>query len=293
MERPFFMRAFDGDGTSSMARSASCENGPTGSEVSTPVCGPLGMPPTVLADLSDDILEQICLHLLDCISLVRVSRCCDRFHRVATDSEVIIRCAARYDIKPPSTRGRVRLSVLGVAQIVAGLGTNRIFFHRERCGTQKVRPELSMPRVTEIALLLRRIPELTLVIDGHEGRKEGLVVHGSDGTPMRASKGFSEQRAQAVRTALLDLENLKSMDAKGNRVWGMLPKRRFDDRIQCRAWEDAVAEAAAWGDGIESSHAEVYFTIDGVTIPRRGDHYKRAAQAREACVGWQRYFAEE
>lgn len=248
--------------------------------------------PTVLADLSDDMLEQICLHLLDCISLVRVSRCCDRLHRVATDSEVIMRCAARYDIKPTSTR-RVRLSVLRVAQIVAGLGTNRIFFHRERSGTQKVRPELSLPRIAEIALLLRRIPELTLVIDGHEGRKEGLVVHDSDGTPMRASKGFSEQRAQAVRTALLDLENLKSIDARGNRVWGMLPKRRFDDRIQCRAWEDAVAEAAAWGDGIESSHAEVYFTIDGVTIPRRGDHYERAAQAREACVGWQRYFAEE
>ena len=180
---------------------SSCENGPTGSEVSTPVCGPLGMSPTGLADLSDDILEQICLHLLDCISLVRVSRCCDRFHRVATDSEVIIRCAARYDIKPPSTRGRVRLSVLGVAQIVAGLGTNRIFFHRERCGTQKVRPELSMPRVTEIALLLRRIPELTLVIDGHEGRKEGLVVHGSDGTPMRIERVLRATRSSRAYRA--------------------------------------------------------------------------------------------
>jgi len=270
---------------------------------------PTEEPPTppAFADLSDDVLERLCLALIDdfctgVTSLVRLSRCCHRLHGLASDPTIISRCAEVYGIRSRSPGQRVRLALLGVAETVTGLGTNRIFFKKsnvfnaamfsESCEPQ-MRPGSSVARLLEFVLLLRRHPALTLVIDGHEKTSEGMSLEGTDGIEMRHSHGNSLQRAKAVRSAMLEHECLERIDARGNKVWtARLPSPRFPDRIEVCGWEDSVAQIAGWTSGLETMHAECFFTMDGVTIPARPEHYARAAEERDANVGWQRYFAE-
>jgi len=43
-----------------------------------------------------------------------------------------------------------------------------------------------------------------------------------------------------------------------------------------RGWKDLVVSAANWGDNALGSHlVELFFTLDGVEIPTRSEHYAR------------------
>lgn len=275
-----------------------------------------------LSDLADELLELICAALADdyCIgvtSLVRLARSCKKMQMlVVHEPACIARCAAQYNIVLPSSTKKPPFELLAVAETVAGLGTNRIFFQRKGRSymhvTPQIRPGSSGARIQEFALLLRRHPRLTISIEGHEGRHEGIIhalaeaegaADGGDHasavaaaadagmiTSIRASFGQSVQRAEVVRDALLELECLEGLSRLGSRMWGRMPTSRFGPRITTRGWEDSVAEAAGWS-GPETCQCEVFFSLDGIEMPSRGEHYRRAEEARQANVGWQKHFA--
>ena len=138
--------------------------------------------------------------------------------------------------------------------------------------------------------MLRRHPRLTLAIDGHEASHEGVVHETEDGSSVRASFGQSQLRADVVKSALLEIECLTGLSRLGAKIWGKLPSRRFGERITCRGWEDSVAEAAGWEGGLETCHAECYFTLDGVCVPSRPEAYQAAARALDQNVGWRQHF---
>ena len=133
--------------------------------------------------------------------------------------------------------------------------------------------------------MLRRHPRLTLAIDGHEASHEGVVHETEDGSSVRASFGQSQLRADVVKSALLEIECLTGLSRLGAKIWGKLPSRRFGERITCRGWEDSVAEAAGWEGGLETCHAECYFTLDvmkdSVCVPSRPIFYQMAAETLE------------
>lgn len=180
------------------------------------------------------------------------------------------RCAAQYCCADGAVRAvpsQPTLELLGVIETVVALGTNRIYFSNRgraispitRSDTPSIRPGSSLPRLMEFALLLRRHPRLTVAIDGHEASHEALTHRSEDGSDVRCSHGRSQQRADAARDALLELECLRRVSPTGARTWGTLPSARFAERIEhCRGWEDAVATAAGWSGGLETSHAELF-----------------------------------
>jgi hypothetical protein len=237
-------------------------------------------PPPGLHDLADELLHAIGDTLADDLcagaaSLARLSRCCTRLRAVYTDREWLAGVARMYGPLAPAPTASPTLELLGVAEAVAALGTNRVYFQRRGLAqNHTIRPGSSMPRIVEFALLLRRHPRLRLAIDGHEGANEAAYIEAADGTPTRASLGASQRRADAVYAALLGLECLEELDARGNRVWGRLCQPRFEPRItRCRGWEHAVAHAAGWHGGLETAHAEIFVSLDGVEVPARGPHY--------------------
>ena len=253
--------------------------------------------PTTVDDLPDELLERIVMALAEdycsgVVSLVRLARCSRQLHALVANPSVLALCAAQYELSsaPAVTfASHVSFELLSVIETVAGLGTNRVLFTRGKAsavnqlGTDQpvIRPGSSMPRVVEFALLLRRHPKLSVRIEGHEGTHEAVHHAAGDGH-VRMSLGASVQRAEAVRSALLDLECLERLDRRGNRVWGRMARPGFKSRITCRGWEDAVAAEAGWTTPLETSHAEVFFSLGGVEVPSRGVAYAAAAAQMES-----------
>ena len=268
--------------------------------------------PKTLLDLPDDALSAICAAITSDLcegvsSLIALSQTNKALHAVATSSSTLSRCAAQNGITAISPS----LALLDVIETVKGLGQNRIYFKATKSYSEqqptKIRPGSSFPRLAEYVLLMRRHPTLTVRIEGHEGRNEGVRivddVDSGDDEPeppppfnpyMPAnvvSRGRSKERCEAVRAAMLDMECLKCLDNHGNRVWGALPKARLGGRMEIRGWDSAVAEVAGWGGGIECCHCELFFCLSGsgVEVPTRGPHYAAAAAAKGEAVGWHRH----
>ena len=246
-----------------------------------------------LADLPTDLLFSICAALVDDYcdgvrSLVCLAQSSNRLYRLCTSMPCISRCLACYGIETGASRASLAcsLAVLGVAETVAGLGTNRIYVHRRNgvCGQRMVlRPGSSTSRLVEFALLLRRHPTLHVVVEAHESAHEGYeLTDGGRSTHM--TYGVSQERADVVLGALAELECLERLAPSGARVWGTLPSARFGPRVRCRAWADRVAEEAQWGRGLNTSHTELFFTIDGIEMPPRGPHYERALLSAPNCT---------
>lgn len=257
--------------------------------------------PTRLLDLPDEVLECVCASLAEDLcagvtTLVRLSCVSVRFHVIVSSHGNVERCAEAYGIAVPANvkTSHRTLELLSVLETVSALGTNRIQFQRGKGSYDSpvIRPGSSMPRLIEFALLLRRHPALTVAIEGHEHTKEGIVHDDDAGSRVRASFGSSVRRAEAVREALLSFECLERLGRAGNKVWGKLAKPRFAERItRCHGWEDAVAEAAGWTSLLECCHVELFFTFDGVEVPKRGAHYLASREECERSVGWQQHFA--
>ena len=117
--------------------------------------------PVRIVDLADELLELICAALADdyCIgvtSLVRLARTCKKMQMlVVHEPACIARCAAQYNIVLPSSTKKPPFELLAVAETVAGLGTNRIFFQRKGRSymhvTPQIRPGSSGARIQEFA----------------------------------------------------------------------------------------------------------------------------------------------
>ena len=260
------------------------------------VLPPEDAPPN-LTDLPDELISSIACSIAEDLcdgvrSLIALSRCDRQLRSVALHSSTLARCAAVHDIDA----GIPSLALLDVIETTVGLGTNRIYFSSGRrpitFSADKAKPTLrpgsSMPRLIEFALLMRRHPTLRCFIEGHEGPQEGLSFETPEGHTIRAARGVSHERAEATKAELLNLECLKALDKRGNKVWSTMPRSRFAGRVECRGWDDGVAEAAGWTGGLGTCHAEVFFVLNGVEVPRRDEGYAVAEAARERSVGWQR-----
>ena len=213
------------------------------------------------------------------------------------DPVTVRRCARQHGLAVPSET-QPAFELLSIAETCAGLGTTRVYFQRKGRLYMHVKPVIrpgsSLPRVIDFALLLRHHPRLKVVVEGHESTCEGVVQTMEDGREMRASLGQSEARARVVKDALLEYECLERISRIGSKVWGKLPQPRFADRITCRGWEDSVSEAAGWSAGLESAHAELYFTlggVGGVEVPARSPAYAVATRLKARAVGWENHFA--
>ena len=104
----------------------------------------------------------------------------------------------------------------------------------------------SLARLDDIARLLQQhVGRLTVSIEAHTGRN----------APPSFAPHFTRARATVIMLRLL-AEGVSQAQIETANGWGK-----------------DVAIAAGWQPGIESAHAELYFTIDGLTMPPRPSYY--------------------
>jgi hypothetical protein len=258
-----------------------------------------GLPPT-LGNFPDELIGQICSLICSdyCIgvrSVVALSSCSKSLFGSVTRHACVARCTSQYEVGIEGNHVRQpTLELLGVCEAVCGLGTTRIYFRgRGRTSVHdesepdfsSIRPGSSMPRLVELALLMRRHPRLTVSIEGHEAPHEGTTVCAEDGSAVQISCGASHARAEAVRNALIELECSEHVTTLGQRLWGKLPVRRFAERItNCRGWGCSVVQKAAWHGPRETFQAELFFELDGVEVPQRDGGYARGALEAHAAA---------
>ena len=102
----------------------------------------------------------------------------------------------------------------------------------------------SLTRLTDVAAIMVRHPRLLLEIEAHTGRN----------APPAYAPHFTSQRGRAVALHLASL--------------GVCLERCFH-----RGWGKDIAIAAGWQQGLESARAELYFSLDGLLMPRRPHVY--------------------
>ena len=236
-------------------------------------------PPLLLDDLSDDHIELICLAAANdfcggATVIAQLAACSRRLCSVISDPARIARFAAVYEILSLPTQAPLRLEHLGVLETVAGLGTNRIYFGQRGRLYQKyrlpLRPGSSEPRLREFVKMMEAHPRTTVFIEGHASSQE-RDVRDSNGRPVN----ISQDRADTVCCLMAD--------EQWTREHGSTCRIPFS-RMRRRDWTDRVVVAAGWGSGTLGSHlVELFFTLDGVEIPTRSEHYARIDPAPPAA----------
>ena len=98
---------------------------------------------------------------------------------------------------------------------------------------------------------------MTLAIEAHVGRN----------CPPSFAPLFTEERGKAV---------VEYLSEQGVSI----------DRLSSRGWGKAIAVAASWQPGIESARAELYFTLDGLTMPPRPPVYDAVPSGSISTVSW-------
>ena len=106
------------------------------------------------------------------------------------------------------------------------------------------------------------------MIEGHESEQERFKNPGATRTD-RYVRTTAQQRYMIV----------SYMMCHGGFADRIRPARR----VVGRDWKDDVVRAAGWGNGaLGSHHVELFFTLDGVEIPTRSEHYERIDPAPPA-----------
>ena len=231
-------------------------------------------PALLLDELSDDSLELICLAAANdfcggATVIAQLAACSRRLRAVISDPARIARFAAVYEILSLPTPQPLRLEHLGVLETVAGLGTNRIYFGQRgrlyRKHNLPLRPGSSAPRLREFVKMMETHPSTTVAIEGHASSQE-RDVRDSNGRCVN----ISQDRADTVSCLMADQQR----DG-----FCRIPF----SRMRRRDWTDRVVVAAGWGSGTLGSHlVELFFTLDGVEIPTRSEHYARIDPAPPA-----------
>ena len=232
-------------------------------------------PALLLDELSDDSLELICLAAANdfcggATVIAQLAACSRRLRAVISDPARIARFAAVYEILSLPTPQPLRLEHLGVLETVAGLGTNRIYFGQlgrlYKRQNLPLRPGSSEPRLREFVKMMEAHPRSTVFIEGHASSQE-RDVRDSNGRPVN----ISQDRADTVCCLMADEQ------------WDGFCRGIPFSRMRRRDWTDRVVVAAGWGSGTLGSHlVELYFTLDGVEIPTRSEHYERIDPAPPA-----------
>ena len=228
-----------------------------------------------LDDLSDDNIELICLAAANdfcggATVIAQLAACSRRLRAVIGDPARIARFAAVYEILSLPTQQPLRLEHLDVLETVAGLGTNRIYFGQlgrlYKRNNLPLRPGSSEPRLREFVKMMEAHPRITVFIEGHASSQE-RDQRDSNGRPVN----ISQDRADTVCCLMADQQR----DG-----FCRIPF----SRMRLRDWTDRVVVAAGWGSGTLGSHlVELFFTLDGVEIPTRSEHYARIDPAPPAA----------
>ena len=104
-------------------------------------------------------------------------------------------------------------------------------------------------------------PGTTVMIEGHESEQERLK------NP--ADLSTAQERHMIVSYMMTKTKCNGGFDS-------IRPARR----VVGRDWKDDVVRAAGWGNGaLGSHHVELFFTLDGVEIPTRSEHYAQDEDA--------------
>ena len=229
-------------------------------------------PALLLDELSDDSLELICLAAANdfcggATVIAQLAACSRRLRAVISDPARIARFAAVYEILSLPTPQPLRLEHLGVLETVAGLGTNRIYFGQlgrlYKRQNLPLRPGSSEPRLREFVKMMETHPSTTVRIEGHASSQERGI-----------ESDLSQDRALTVCN-LMGRQTWSARTNQGQRL-GAFTNRISSSRMTRRGWKDEVVRAASWGDStLGSHHVELFFTLDGVEIPTRSEHYAR------------------
>lgn len=206
-----------------------------------------------LDKLPEDVLSRVGNALVDDLcggatALTQLSRTSHTLQRLFGGSGIQAVAMERGICGPTSLEG------LAVLESVVGLGTNRIFFREAeavfRAGSSRLRLE-------EFAAMLRRHPTLMALVEAHAGSKY---------TNQAMADNCSRERALAVGAALCRWQDSN---------WDEAQAQRFAHRLRFRHWGSVCATAAGWTAGLESCHAEVFFSLDGGTswLPSKPSHY--------------------
>jgi hypothetical protein len=192
-----------------------------------------------LVELPDELLEEVstrlCADLDGPASFGRFCCTCSRARRLGSDVALLGQRGLER-----GQSGVATLEQLAVLEALQNLGSARVVF----LGADiNIRPG-SLARLDELAALMLRHPRLTVTVEAHTGRN----------APDRFAPQFTCMRADAVAHRLIDR--------------GVL-----DARITCNGWGKRIAMAAGWQPGVESAIAELFFHLDGLTLPMRPGYY--------------------
>ena len=192
------------------------------------------------SDLLEAILCRLEVGLNGPTHLCHLSLTCHNLRQVCSDAEFVGRCGSKRGQDGLRTLGQ--LTVLeSLRNLVAEGNIKTIFMGADTA----IRPG-SLARLDDIAGLLQQHAErLTVSINAHTGRN----------APPSFAPHFTRARAKVIMLRLL---------AEG------VPQTQIES---ANGWGKDIALAAGWQPGIESAHAELFFTIDGVTVPPRPSYY--------------------
>lgn len=192
------------------------------------------------ADLLDAILCRVESELNGPTLLCRLSLTCHVLWELCSDADFIGRCGSKKGQTGLQTLEQ--LTVLESLRNLVAEGNVRIIFMG---ADTAIRPG-SLARLDDLAGLLQQHAErLTVCIDAHTGRN----------APPSFAPRFTRARAKVIMLHFL-AEGVSQTQIESANGWGK-----------------DIALSAGWQPGIESAHAELFFSIGGVTIPPRPSYY--------------------
>ena len=204
-----------------------------------------------MLSLPDELLDGICADLnaqLDGPAmLASLGATCNRLRGMCIDTDFVARRAQERAIPGAIST----LELLGLAEALQNLcggirsqGIAKLHFMSQDID---IMPG-SLARLDELALLLRRHGRLTVAIEAHTGLN----------APAGFAPIFTRHRAERVAERLLEVSRIAD-----------------SSRVTARnGWGKSVAVAAGWAAGAESARAELFFSLDGVTMPARPEYYR-------------------
>lgn len=194
-----------------------------------------------LITLPDEIVEtiaaSICATLNGPTDLARLASTCTHLRQHCSDHALLGRLGAERG--EPCVASLEQLAVLEALRNV-GLPIRIVFMGADT----EIRPG-SLARLDDLALLMLQHRRLTLSIEAHTGRN----------APPAFAPAFTRARAERVSKRLRRSH---------------VPQARIS---ACRGWGSDIAIAAGWQPGIESARAELFFTLDNLTLPPRPSYY--------------------
>lgn len=195
-----------------------------------------------LLSLPDELLEVILRRVESGLNgpahLTRLSLTCCTLQGRCGDAQLVCRCGLDRGQRVETLE---QLAVLEALRNLVPEGNVKAVF----MGADTEIRTGSLARLDELAALLRQHKQLTVSIDAHTGRN----------APPNYAPHFTRARAWFVAMRLMEQD---------------VPPQRIISTI---GWGKDIAIAAGWQPGLESAIAELFFHLDGLTLPPRPSYY--------------------